>query len=330
MSEFDITIEGLSDEVIEAYTSAELQRGAHGASAIEWAFKENPTPFAIARANGKIAGVSAYILSRMKFADRVGTGLQAVDSFVMPEARRKGLFSTLASAYRNHAEQSGIDLVWGFPNENAAPVWFDRLGWTSFGQVPFLIKPLRSGYFLRKIGLDLDFRMSRDRDVNAEPMTFLGEWVNPLWDRFSQGVCVSRERDREYLSHRLFQSPESSEYRVVAAADPTHGALVVTRKMTKHGGHIAYLMEALGGHDLRSLISSELGRLSDQGTELVLAWAYPWSPNYSVLRKCGFQPLPERFRPIKIWAGASPVSNKGAPALNKLNWYLSYLDSDTV
>lgn len=330
MSEFAITIEGLSDEVVEAYASADLQRVSSGSAAIEWAFKDNPAPFAIARANGKIVGVSAYILSRMKLADKTGDGLQAVDSFVMPEARRKGLFSTLASAYRAHAEQSGGDLIWGFPNENAAPVWFNRLGWTSFGQVPFLIKPLRSGYFLRKIGLDLDFPISRHRDANAESVASLGEWVNPLWNKVAQSIGVCRQRDRKYLSHRLFRSPEADAYRVVVSSDARQGAVVATREMEKHGGKIAYLMEAFGGNDLRGLIASELGRLSDQGTELVLAWSYPWSPNYSALRKSGFIPLPDRLRPIRIWAGTSPVSEVGASASLKSNWYLSYLDSDTV
>lgn len=330
MSEFDISIERLSNEVLEAYASAGLHRIDNGSSAIEWAFTNNPAPFAIARTNGKIVGVSAYIHSQMKFGDAGGKALQAVDSFVMPQARRKGLFSTLALAYREHAQRSGFDLVWGFPNENAAPVWFNRLGWSSFGQAPFLIKPLRAGYFLRKLKIDADFKISRHRDENAEQLTSLGGWVDPLWENVAKNISVCRQRDREYLSHRLFQSPDSSSYRVVASTDATQGALVATREIEKHGGKIAYLMEAFGGNDLGPLISSELGRLSDWGAELALAWSYPWSPNYSALRKCGFLPLPERLRPIKMWVGASPISKRGAAASIKSNWYLSYLDSDTV
>lgn len=330
MAEFEITIEGLSDEVIEAYGMAQLQRVENGPEPIKWAFKDNPKAFAIARTEGKIVGLSSYIQSHMKLSNSVGSSLQAVDSFVMPQARRKGLFSKLAVAYRNHAEQTGSDLVWGFPNENAAPVWFDRLGWTPFGQVPFLIKPLRAGFFLRKLGINRDFKISRETDYNALRVTSLGEWVDPLWEKIASDIGVCRQRDREYLQHRLFNSPASASYRVVTSPDALQGAFVATRQTEKHGGRIAYLMEAFGGDDLRSLITSELGRLSDQGTELVLAWSYPWSPNYSTLRKCGFIPLPERLRPIKIWAGASPISQIGTPAILKSNWYLSYLDSDTV
>tara|TARA_R110002049_G_scaffold241333_3_gene415193 strand:- start:9401 stop:10393 length:993 start_codon:yes stop_codon:yes gene_type:complete len=330
VADFDITIEGLSDEVIAAYGEAELQRGSNGSSTIEWTFRNNPAPFAVARSNGKIVGISSYIQSSMKFANGVGTSLQAVDSFVMPQARRKGLFSKLAVAYRDHAERSDCDLVWGFPNENAAPVWFNRLGWTSFGQVPFLVKPLRAGYFLRKMGIERDFKISRERDNSALCITSAGEWIDSVWERFSADIPVSRLRDREFISYRLFDSPDADSYRVAASPDATDGALVATRQMEKHGGRIAYIMEAYGGRDLRGLISSELGRLTDQGTELVLAWSYPWSPNYSTLRKCGFLPLPERLRPISIWAGALPISPKGAAAYTKSNWYLSYLDSDTV
>lgn len=330
MAEYDISIEALSDEVIAAYAEAELLRAGSDSAAIEWTFANNTKPFAVAREDGKIVGLSSYIHSQMKFGQGVGNSLQAVDSFVMPQARRKGLFTKLARAYRDHAEQSGCDLVWGFPNENAAPAWFNRLGWTSFGQAPFLVKPLRAGYFLRKFGVDRDFKLSHEQNANAVPVTSLDDWVDPLWEKYSKDIYVSRQRDVNYLSHRLFKSPEANSYRVVTSPDASNGALVITREAQKHGGKIAYLMEAFGEKDLRSLISSELGYLSDRGTELVLAWSYPWSPNYATLRKCGFLPLPERLRPIKIYVGASPISDKGAPALSKSNWYLSYLDSDTI
>lgn len=330
MSEFDISVEGLSQEIVDAYAIAELGRVQNGSSAMEWAFGNNPTPFAIARKNGKIVGVSAYSLSRMKFGDNIGTALQAIDSFVMPEARRQGLFSTLATAYRDHAEGSKMDLIWGFPNANAAPVWFNRMGWRSFGQVPFMIKPLRAGYFLRKIGLNLDFKILRTRDAKAEQVSSLGEWINPLWQQVANGVGVCKQRDVEYLSHRLFHSPDAGSYRVVVSAHESQGAMVASREMDKHGGKIAYLMEAFGENDLRPLLESELGRLADRGAELALAWSYPWSPNYPDLRKAGFVPLPERLRPIEIWAGASPISRVAVPAFTKENWYLSYLDSDTV
>ena len=106
--------------------------------------------------------------------------------------------------------------------------------------------------------------------------------------------------------------------------------MVATREAAKHGGRIAYLMEAMGGPGLANLLQSELARLRDRGTELVLAWSFPWSPNYRTLRKCGFLPFPRALRPIEIWFGAKTYSRRGAEAADLNNWYLSYLDSDTI
>ena len=106
--------------------------------------------------------------------------------------------------------------------------------------------------------------------------------------------------------------------------------MVATREAAKHGGSIAYLMEAMGGSGLEDLLQSELARLRDRGVELVLAWSFPWSPNYRTLRKCGFLPFPRALRPIEIWFGAKSYSRRGAEATDLKNWYLSYLDSDTI
>ena len=136
-------------------------------------------------------------------------------------------------------------------------------------------------------------------------------------------------RDSSFLQHRLFDGPHSGSYRVVAETS-ADGGLVATRQAEKHGGQIAYLMEAMGGDCVKGMLNSELARLRNRGVELVLAWCYPWSPNYRHLRACGFMPLPERSRPTRIWFGGRASSNHGKFAETKSNWYLSYLDSDTV
>jgi GNAT superfamily N-acetyltransferase len=330
MTSLTISIEGLSRELMDAYVSSGMERGKGGENSINWAFGSNPKPFAVAREDGRIVGMSAYILSHMKYGTVTGTGLQAVDSFVSSNMRGRGVFTKLAQAYDDHAKQSGADLVWGFPNDNAAPAWFGKLGWQSHGQVPFLIKPLRSGLFLRKLGLPLDFPVSFSRDQNIVEATEIGDWADRLWENISPGMGCSTVRDREFLTHRLINAPQASEYRIVADTNPQTASVVATREANKHGGQIAYLMEAMGGLYMAELLMSEIGRLRSRGVELVLAWSFPGSANYKTLRKAGFIPLPQRVRPIRIWFGNKPQSAVASCANDRSQWYLSYLDSDTV
>jgi GNAT superfamily N-acetyltransferase len=330
MSEPVISIEPISDELLAAYKLSGMERGRAGAQAIEWAFGSNPSPFAVARHDGAIVGVSGYIQSRMQFGDTSGTAVQAVDSFVSETMRGKGIFTRLAQAYDEHARHSGVDLVWGFPNDNAAPAWYGKLGWHRHGQVPFMIKPLRAGFFSRKLKLPIDFPLTFARDQRVEAVTRIDDWGDTLWDKVAPEINVGTIRDRAFLQHRLFDAPQASAYRVVADTTSNSAALVATREADKHGGRIAYLMEALGGPSLQPLLMSELGRLASRGVEIALAWSFPWSPNYRALRKAGFMPLPERLRPIRIWFGSTPKTTQTDRANREGQWYLSYLDSDTV
>jgi len=330
MTALDLSIEGLSNEVLEFYQMAGLSRAAAGSSGVSWSFAGNPQPFAVARRAGRIVGLSAYIRSRMIFEGQLGWALQAVDSFVGAEVRGKGVFTRLARAYDDHARASQADLVWGFPNDNAAPAWFGRLGWHRHGQVPMLIKPLRAGYFLRKLRMPFDFPISRARDQNLTAIADVAGWADEMWARIAPRIGCGTIRDRAFLRHRLFEAPAAAGYRVVADTHPQTAALVATCEAEKHGGRIAYLLEAMGGVSARDLLMSELGRLRDRGVELVLAWCFPWSPNFRMLRGAGFLPLPERIRPIRIWFGSRPQTGTARCADWHGQWYLSCLDSDTV
>lgn len=330
MSDPVISIEPLSEELLVAYTHSEMERGNAGKHAIEWAFGNNSKPFAVARDDGAIVGMSGYIQNRVVFGEATGNAFQAVDSFVSKTMRGKGIFTRLAQAYDEYARDSGADLVWGFPNNNAAPAWYGKLGWHRHGQVPFMIKPLRAGFFSRKLKLPIDFPLTTARDQHLESVDRIDDWGDVLWDKVANKVGVGVVRDRTFLQHRLFDAPQASQYRVVADTDSNSPALVSTREAKKHGGRIAYVMEALGENSLQPLLMSELGRLAVRGVEVALAWSFPWSPNYSALRRAGFLPLPESLRPIQIWFGSTPKTARADRANREGQWYLSYLDSDTV
>lgn len=329
MNNLQISIEAISDDLLTAYAASGMNRGASGRAGLEWAFQGNPMPFAVARLDGEIVGLSAYIRSHLHLAGRQAIAMQAVDSFVFDKARGRGVFTALARAYDQYARAVGADLIWGFPNANAAPAWFGKLGWVPLGQVPFLIKPLRAGFLLRKLRIPFDFPLSLAVDQRLDPEVTVGGWADELWSSLAARIACSTVRDSAFLSHRLFQGPSAATYRIVASKHDG-GALVATTEAKKHGGHIAYLLEAMGHADLDELLASEMGRLRDRGVELALAWSYPWSANYQSLRKVGFFPLPERLRPIQIWFGSRAFSPTTSAAEETRNWYLSYLDSDTV
>ena len=74
-AEPSIGIELLSNELIKAYEASGMDRGKAGIDDIEWTFRGNPQPFAVARMGGNIVGVSAYLKNKMLFGNSVGSAV---------------------------------------------------------------------------------------------------------------------------------------------------------------------------------------------------------------------------------------------------------------
>jgi hypothetical protein len=307
---------------------------------LEWRFRDNPhgpAKFAAATEAGDPVGMIALVPTRL-VNSRGEQGYQAIDTAVHPSQRGKGLFVKMGNAVQ--AELDG-DVLWGFPNANAAPGWFGRLGWTNFGTVPLLIRPLRSGFLLARLRLRfraLDFTLVRTRKIDAYVYSHgreLARDFDRLWQQVAPRLGPAVDRSGPWMQWRLFDKP-SADYRCVGIKDEGGDlvAFLATKVVDKHGSRLCYVMEALAldGHqwDLAHLLQAELGRAARGGAEAALAWCPRFAPNRLAYRRAGFLPMPDRLRPIEINFGAKALRSQGEEAAAKdTHWYVSFLDSDT-
>jgi hypothetical protein len=235
----------------------------------------------------------------------------------------------------------GGDVLWGFPNANAAPGWYGRLGWTNFGPVPLLIRPLRTRFLLGRIHPKLarvDLSLVRHcMEMNKE--YHVGEGlqrdVEALWERVAPNLGIVVDRTGDWMRWRLMDKPGAS-YRCTGITSQAGElqAFVASKIAEKHGCRLCYIMEALALHDaagdLASLIRTELSLAARQGAEAALAWCPKGALNYRAYRRAGFVPFPARVRPIEINFGARWLLPQSAPATDSAaRWYVSFLDSDT-
>jgi len=322
-----------TDAIRDAYLELLPDQGqAIAAGKLEWKFRDNPAGtgmVAIARADGEIIGVNGFMPSRFMLGEREARAYQSMDTIVAPAARGKGVFPALLKCFYERTDGA---LIYGFPNASSSPGFFGKLGWSRFGPVPMLFRPLRTGYFLKRFGrLMPDVRvpiLSRPlRDF--ERIARFDETATAAWRSFSTGIACALDRDADFLNWRLADHP-AEEYDILRAPD---GSFTVHSVSDKHGGRIGYLMEAIGaGATLAPLISASLRDMAASGADAALAWCLPGSPNYAAHRKAGFYPLPPKLRPVVINFGARPLrSEAGMDAItDPRGWYVSYLDSDTV
>lgn len=289
---------------------------------------------------GEIIGVMALVSTQLRAGTQTHTGFQAVDLVVDPVYRGRGIFMGLGAALLDGAASLGADVVWGFPNESAAHAWFEHFHWVRLGPVPYMIRPLRSGFVLGRIVPALErinVRLAPHlRPVpGLRPVRRFGPETDRLWQAFAGGTGCAIDRGADWLNWRIFERP-GTEYRTVAVFDGNEMAAFVTSATVKrHGGLILYVLEALcRGKEknplLTRLLQHEVANAADCGADAALCWCSATAPNRRAYLRAGFLPLPEWMRPTKTYFGVKPLRPLPQDMTSKDGWYLSLLDFDAL
>ena len=316
--------------------------------ALRWQYLENPSNELLVNlvvSGDRLAAIYAVQPTHVRVGGRRMLAAQSVDTLVDADFRGRGLFTTTADAvYQRLHDREGA-FVYGFPNANSAPGFFNKLGWLSLDPVPFLVKPLRSAFLASKLPLGgwlrrlPDLRMPIGRlklpaTQELRRVTDFGPELGELWERFSANVSVAVERNAEYLRWRLGKPGEHYECLGVFEATQLIAFCAYTT-VEKHGGRIGYIIELLhdpGRHTTgAALLLETLRRMAADGADAVLAWAFSHAPNAKAYSQAGFMSLPEKLRPIELHFGVRPLDASLKAVLgDRGNWYISYCDSDTV
>ena len=338
-----VSLRAFDDIVLEGYRNLFPGDPDKTVDLLKWRFRSNPhgeACFAVASKGGDVVGMIALVPTLLRTPTGNRHGYQAIDTVVHPSGQGRGLFVRMGRLAQDSAEH-GAEILWGFPNANAAPGWYGRLGWTNFGPVPLLMRPLRSSFLLGRIHARLrsmDLPLIRGRRISQRILDCgdrPGDCFGLLWERVKQDFGVAVDRDRRWIDWRLKQKP-GADYRCVALKDDSGNldAFVALKIADKHGARLCYVMDAICARgrtaDLARLLHSELALAARSGAEAALAWCPRTAPNYRAYRKAGFVSVPSRLRPIEINFGARALRDEFAStAASGADWYVSFLDSDT-
>jgi hypothetical protein len=282
---------------------------------------------------------------RFRVDQQVVQGYQAVDAATDEAYRGRGLFGTMANTVADRAAADGAQVVFGFPaGGGSTRGHFGRIGWTSLDPVPFIVRPLRTGFVTSRLfkGLSLPsvtipVRAPRfERGAELVEIDRFGAEFDELWAMFAARVGVAVERDAAYLNWRIVDKPGEAYRRAAVYENGVlQGFVAWVLRLGKHGGNVGYIVELLhrpGRTDVgRSLLRHAMRTMADEGGDLVLAWNFGHSPNHMAFVSTGFVPFIERLRPIELHFGARTLGGCTSAAVTQREaWYLSYCDSDTV
>lgn len=82
----------------------------------------------------------------IQFNDKIILAAQAADAMTHPDYRKQGLLAELASHTFQLCRSSGIEVIFGFPNQNSYPILVNKLGWQPTERMGCFIIP--SGSFI--------------------------------------------------------------------------------------------------------------------------------------------------------------------------------------
>jgi len=319
-------------------------------ASFEWQYLRNPAgavyvDFAEDAASGELASVYATLPHRVRVGEHVGLAVQSLDTLTSEAYRGRGLFPKLAKSLFARASSAGAMLIFGFPNGNSAPGFFSRLEWTALDPVPFLVRPLRTGYVARRLPIgrwaatfpDVAVPVATPTLKTGQEIRVLRRFdsdVSAIWQGVAGTHSIGVERDAAYLNWRFIDKP-GENYLVHGFYDRGElQGLVVSCTKEKHGGRVAYIMELLHKQGLtdvgRALLQTALRCATMARADVALAWCFDHSPTRASFRRSGFFTLPQRIRPIELHFGVRAFRPLAVPAGNRRHWYLSYADSDTV
>jgi hypothetical protein len=315
--------------------------------AFEWMYLRNPTgrlyvDVAVDPQSDEFAAAYCSLPFHARLGGRRVLALQSLDTLTDEAHRGRGLFTRMARSVFARAAADGVAFIHGFPNANSAPGFFGKLGWTRLGAAPFLLRPLRTGYFLdrlprmpRAARLDLSLPIWGDeapRGIAIQVVHAFDASTAALVRELVTHVGV--DRDLPYLDWRFVRKPgETYVIHVASRAGEPVGVCVSTTK-AKHGGRVTYLLELAyaPGHETsgRALVRQALSVGAASGADAALAWCLPSSRIRPTLVQHGFFPLPPALRPIQLHWGALAFRSDAMDVGNPQHWTISYADSDTV
>lgn len=264
--------------------------------------------------------------------------VQSFDTLTLEKFRGQGLFTILANNLYESLQTQGIDLVFGIPNGSSVKGFSKHLDWTFIDPLPMLARPIGLRYLLVRAKVRSphlhDTRLAV-RDLHIEEVENCPDDIDDLFSRISSRNFVGVVRNKEYLDWRLKRP--GATYRLFTYRSSTGELLAfgAYELILKHGCSLGYVMELMHDpsqpHASRNLLRAMTAEMKSRGADLIFAWSMPTSPSRRPFRSNFYFPFPECMRPIELHLGFRKFNKSISDSeLSRENWYISYLDSDTV
>ena len=150
-------------------------------------------------------GYYGVIPCLMQFGDKIIPVAQSADTMTHPQHRLKGLFVKLAELTYQLCSEAGIQLIFGFPNQNSLPGFINKLGWQTTERMDCFVIQTGAATWIRAFNklplLRTFFRIYQQKQLKNYRTNQQGLENSVLADRYT-GIY----RDTDYLNYKVYTS----------------------------------------------------------------------------------------------------------------------------
>ena len=286
-----------------------------------WRFIENPCGEGIIRLmfdDRSLIGHYAVTPTNLWFDGEVHKAAFSLTTMTHPDYWGRGVFPKLAAEVYGFCKESGIEIVFGFPNQNSYDGFTRKLGWRGCGRI--------KGWVIGKEPR----RLLSGQGIYCEELSDFNKTVDGLWARSRNSNTVTVQRTSEYCEWRYMKKP-GKDYTTYGARD-REGVLqgIIVLKLFPYGGDITgHIIDCIA-EDKPDILQVLLNRAADYFTKNGVARITCWSAGNSLfgeqLDAMGFHKEEwSTFFGVKVLDNAMTDLSR----INNLNrWRLTMGDSD--
>ena len=251
----------------------------------------------LAEADGRLAGLRAFMRWQFRVGDRPVRAARAVDTATHPDFQGMGVFTRLTLAALDEV-RGDVDLVFNTPNGKSGPGYL-KMGWREVGRVPVSVRvrrPLRLLAGLARPGAARGGPTAAPPAVDAPPAAAVldrGEQVVRLLEREPPPTgLLATPRDLGYLRWRYGAAPLLGYRAVTEERGGELAGMAIFRVRPRGRLWETTVAEVLAGGDPRTA-----GRLlrrvaTAAGSDHLTFHAPAGSPLAAAARRSGFLPSP--------------------------------------
>lgn len=316
-----------------------------------WMYEANPSGTGLiwlAEHQDKIVGQYAVVPIRMKMGSSRTTVALSLDTMTHPDYRRQGMFEALAKAVYAEAQARGIQMVYGFPNDQSYPGFMKKLQWFDIATLEKVVRPLDWQNTLKtqtdsKVAialgtllggltgtvLDKMRKAPRIEGLTIEQVRRFHEGINDLWARASGKYQIAVWRDTDHLNWRYADIPDAHYVLYEARHSDTFAGYLVLSLKQPGEARIGTIFDVFGESEkvIQCLMWEAVEHCRQQRVDLVYGARRSDEPLARCFANTGFVPAP-MAKGIRLCGFAASPRAANDLVQNPDNWFVQLGDSD--